>query len=305
MSRITFIGDLMDLKNYSPKGILSASSVLSVEALPSTDILEILSEALNLKKKSEFGESIQLKNTPSVALVTSNRIGASRLAFEVAASSIGAKAITLPIGGSNIDAFLSTPECVKAIGKLGISAFFVGTAMKKDAFTLSESLKSLSVINACTDDGPVVALAALLTVYERIGRLSGIKACFLGNVSSHENLLFALSKCGADITVTSDDEEELFEKCKQYSDVAPIEDPFVAAAKADVIYVDSTSDEYVLNEEIMAAAKDDCVILHTVPLSASTDVAEKYIPRAEDSVADVIANIMHVERAIISLIAKK
>ena len=100
----------MDLKNYSPKGILSVSSVLSLEALPSTDILEILSEALSLKKKTEYGESIQLKNNPSVALITSNRLGASRLAFEVAASSLGANSITLPIGGSNIDSFLSTPE---------------------------------------------------------------------------------------------------------------------------------------------------------------------------------------------------
>lgn len=295
----------MDLKNYSPKGILSVSSVLSLEALPTTDILEILSEALSLKKKTEYGESIQLKNNPSVALITSNRLGASRLAFEVAASSLGANSITLPIGGSNIDSFLSTPESVKAISKLGISAFFVGTLMKKDAFTLSESLKSLSVVNACIDDGPVVALASLLTVYEHIGRLSGTKACFLGNVTKHENLLYALSKCGADITVVGEDAEELFENCKQYSDVKPVLDPFVAAAKADLIYVDTENEEYFLTDEIMAAAKDDCVILHTVPASASNDIDEKFLTRTEDFLSDVIANMMHVERAIISLITKK
>ena len=295
----------MDLKNYVSKGYLSSLSILSIEALPSTDILEILSEAINLKQKTEYGENIQLKGNTSVALVTSNRLGASRLAFEVAASSLGAKAITLPLGGSSIDAFLSTPECVKAISRLGISAFFVGTIMKKDAFSLSESLKLLPVINACTDDGPIIALATLLTVYEYLGKLSGIKICFLDNVSKHENLLIAFSKCGADIMIVGDSEEDLLKKCKQYTEVTPIENHLVAATKADVIYVDTQNNEYTLTESIMSVAKDDCVILHNVPLSPTNNIEEKYLPRTENFLADVIANIMHIERAIISLIANK
>lgn len=295
----------MDLKNYVSKGYLSSLSILSIEALPSTDILEILSEAINLKKKTEYGENIQLKGNTSVALVTSNRLGASRLAFEVATSSLGAKAITLPLGGSSIDAFLSTPECVKAISRLGISAFFVGTIMKKDAFSLSESLKSLPVINACTDDGPIIALATLLTVYEYLGKLSGIKICFLDNASKHENLLIAFSKCGADIMIVGDSEEDLLKKCKQYTEVTPIENHLVAATKADVIYVDTQNNEYTLTESIMSVAKDDCVILHNVPLSPTNNIEEKYLPRTENFLADVIANIMHIERAIISLIANK
>lgn len=296
----------MDLKNYPSKGFLSVSSVISVNGLTPNDLLEVLSEALSIKQKEEVKEDFRELRGKNVCLITSRKIGASRLAFEIAASSLGATPITLTLGGSNIDSFLSTAESVKAIAKLPIAAFFVSTTMQKDAFVLNETLKALPVVNAFTSDGPVSALACLFTVYERIGRLSGIKACFIGNVKAHAELIEAFSKCEADVSVfTSSPDEELFEECRQFSEVTACKDALSAIRGANVVFTDLDGEAFSVTADELSAASHGAVYLHAAPVADCQGYPEEFTEATENAVAEVGANLMSVERAIISLICKK
>lgn len=295
----------MDLKNYTPKGVLSTNSVLSVNGLTPSDLMEILSECEKLGQKEEYGESIDFLKGKNYCLVTSNRLGASRIAFEIAVSSLGARPITLPLGGSNVDDFVSTPESVKAISKLNISGFFVGTKLQKDAFALSESLKKIPVVNANIDDSPVYALSVILSVYERIGRLFGIKVCFLGNAEKHPELFKAFSKCGADIAVySSGDVTSLSNECRQFSEISVCDDAYSATNKADVIFVDGYSPDFYLTEELLESANKSCPVFHSVPAKNSEDLFEDCVEHVENCTAEAGANIMRIERAIISLLSK-
>lgn len=295
----------MDLKNYTASGTLSTNSLLSINGLLPSDLMEILSECARLGQKEEYGESIDFLKGKNYCLITSNRLGASRLAFEIAVSSLGAKPVTLALGGSNVDDFISTKESVKAISKLNISGFFVGTKMQKDAFVLSEYLKIIPVINSNIDDSPVYALAILLSVYERIGRLFGIKVCFLGNTEKHAEVFKAFSKCGADISVfTPNEKEELLSECKQFSEIMVCDDAINAVKNADVIFVDGETPEYYLTEELYSTAKEGCPIYHSVPAANAPDLFEDCVEHTENCTAEAGANIMKIERAIISLLSK-
>jgi ornithine carbamoyltransferase len=184
------------------------------------------------------------------------------------------------------------------------------------------------VINALSDgEHPCQALADLLTVQEKKGRLAGLSLAFVGdgnNVARSLCLAAAMSGMqfrfaspqGYDLpaeTVTQ--AQELARACG--GDVACLRDPAEAVKGADVVYTDvwasmgqeeeaaarrDAFQDYQVDARLMSLAAPDAIFMHDLPAHRGEEVAAEVIEGAQSVVFDQAENRMHAQKAALALI---
>jgi ornithine carbamoyltransferase len=172
---------------------------------------------------------------------------------------------------------------------------------------------------------PCQILADLFTVYEKKGRLQGLKMAYVGDGNNVANsLLHGCAKTGMDIYVATPADygcdSVIIEQAKQAatksgSKVVITEDPEEAVKDADVIYTDtwvSMGQEaekemrvklfmpYQVNKKLFSKAKDDAVFLHCLPAYRGLEVTEDIIDGPHSIVFDEAENRLHVQKAIMA-----
>src|SRR3989454_8796595 len=104
---------------------------------------------------------------------------------------------------------------------------------------------SIPVINGLTDSShPCQALADVMTIRERFGRLEGIKVVYLGDGNNVcASLMVACAKLGMDFVAATPpdyrpaDEAVVIARAEGHS-VELVDDPLAAVEGADVLYTD-------------------------------------------------------------------
>lgn len=123
----------MKFENYIPKNAIESKSLINLKEVSKEDIFEIIRKCLHLKITEAVGEvDYSLKNR-HVVLITNQRLGIAQLTFRLAVDKVNGHPLTIPIGGSNLESFLSGRESVEVFSKLGIDAFIVETSVSSDA----------------------------------------------------------------------------------------------------------------------------------------------------------------------------
>ena len=177
---------------------------------------------------------------------------------------------------------------------------------------------SVPVINALTDDHhPCQALADLLTLRERFGRLEDLRVAYVGDGNNvAHSLMEAAALAGfelalacppgylpdADIARAAGPAVHLFR------------DPRDAVLGAHAVYTDvwvSMGDEqerarrmaelaaYRVDRELMSLAADDAVFLHCLPAHRGQEVAAEVIDGPQSAVWQQAANRLPTEQAVL------
>jgi ornithine carbamoyltransferase len=182
--------------------------------------------------------------------------------------------------------------------------------VRTGAHEIAEELaehSSVPVVNMLTrDHHPCQALADFLTLYERFGRLEGLRLAYVGdgnNVARSLMLLGAMA--GVEVAVAAPPELSL--------DGAG-EDAREAAAGAHALYTDvwvSMGDEkeagrrrellapYRLDEQLLAAAREDAVALHCLPAHPGEEISEGVLYGERSAVWDQAENRLHAQKALL------
>lgn len=295
----------MKFENYAPQNALSSRSLVSLSDVNETDIFEILHKCLHLKITESVGEiDYSLKNK-HVVLITNQRLGIAQLTFRLAIDKVNGHPLTIPIGGSNIDTFLSGRESSEILSKLGIDAFVVETSVAGDALKLSKKMEP--VINAYLKDSPITAISDLLTVYESQKRLSGLNVCFLANTDEESSHLIGMAKCGMNLTIVAPEDkkpsDELLSRLNQFTTVKYESDLDEALKTCDVLYIDNDfPDEYFVGKETLALLKPTACVLHASPLTDATDAEIDIMDDKRCLVSDSGANVVYVLSAVLELL---
>ena len=213
--------------------------------------------------------------------------------------------------GSDIDSVLKDGLSLAAIAEYGVNAIMVSTEMSTDAETLEKNV-SLPVINANSKSGPCEALAALLTVWEKKGRLSGLKVAVIGDAEeASDGFIYAFIKCGADVTAICPEgnrpQEKTLGYCAQYGDVIVTDDIKSGIADADVIYVSgkNSGENFVLTEELLQTAKPDAVVLHVLPVPCeNANLTEDVIKSRNFAALEQAVNLQRILTAALYLLVK-
>ena len=206
--------------------------------------------------------------------------------------------------------------------------------LKHEDIAISGEAATVPIINGCCDRfHPTQALGDLMTIQEQIGRLEGVKVCFIGvhnNVCN--SLITAGMKVGLEVTVIAPEinpaavDSELWEEAERkgcYKAVSTdrIEDTLAlqeVIAQNDVVYTDTWIDmefftdpdfaeerdrriklmmPYQLNPTLLAGI--DCKVMHCLPAHRGYEISGELLDDPRSVIFEQSENRLHSMKAII------
>lgn len=302
----------MDINYYKPCGTLNKKHLISLENYTEEEIYEILKRANDVAERLNAGEKQSSLKNKYVYLITKSGFSRSRIAFETAVTKLSGTFTVSSLPGDKIDSVLTDSLSMQAIEYYGVDAIVVRTDITADAETLEKHI-DLPIINANPRSGPLEALSALSTVWEKKGRLSGLKIATIGNPSVFaENYLYAFVKCGADVTVICPKElypdEKVRNYCAQYGDLSVTDNLTAGLKDADCVFVsdDESMKEYALTADVLSVAKPTALILHSLPISKENSRISDEVAASPNFVGLRLAeNLQKIIMAVLDLLVAK
>lgn len=306
---------------------LKGTDFLTLGALSSEEIHLLLQEAIVLKKLQKSGISTSFLNGKVLGMIFEKSSTRTRVSFEVGMLQLGGDAIFL----STKDIQLGRGESIHDTAKV-LSRYVDALMIRTYGHNIIEEFakhSSVPIINGLTDlHHPTQVLADLLTIYEKKGRLSGLKMCYVGDGNNNmcHSLMEGAMKVGMNISVACpkgyEPNEEIYEQALKEGIEKGIcielsENINEMIKDADVVVTDvwtSMGNEneaeerlkvfspYQLNEQTCSLAKDDFIFLHCLPAHRGEEVTASIIDGPHSVVFDEAENRLHAQKAILKIL---
>ncbi|WP_455278310.1 ornithine carbamoyltransferase [[Eubacterium] cellulosolvens] len=195
--------------------------------------------------------------------------------------------------------------------------------------TLEELAKnsSVPVINGLSNlNHPVQILADLMTIWEKRGKLKGLKLAYVGDGNNICNsLLIGCSKVGVNLSIACpsgyEPNLEFLKKAKVNAEnsgsiIHITRTPKLAVSEADIVYTDvfvsmgqETESEkrlrtfmpnYQVNSELLNSAKRKVIFMHPLPCHREEEVTAEVIDGSNSVVWDQAENRLHTTKSLLS-----
>lgn len=299
----------MDINQYKTIGSINKKHLISLTNYTAEEIYEILKRAKDIFDILAAGEKQYSLKNKYIYLITKSGFSRSRIAFETAVTKLSGSYTVSSLPGAKIDEVLTDSLSMKAIAYYGVDAIVVRTELSTDAEVLEKHV-NLPIINANPQSGPLEALSALLTVWERKGRLGGLKISMIGNPTIFaESFIYAFIKCGADVTIVCPNgynpDERTLNYCAQYGDLTITNDLSDGIKDADCIYIsdDYAAASFTLTNDVLINAKPSVMVLHSLPIPKDSAVISADIINSPAFAGLTLAeNLQKVEMAVLDLL---
>ncbi len=256
----------------------------------------------------------------------------TRVSFDVAMIQLGGQALYLSPNEISLGQRESVADVARVLSRYvdGIEARVFAHA---DVVELAKYSR-VPVVNGLSDySHPCQGAADLLTIYERFGKLKGLKVVFVGdgnNVAT--SLAFGCALTGAHFVIASPEgyglNADIVAKATEMgqatrSTVTCLRDPLEAVRDADVIYTDvwtSMGQEeeterrlkvfapaYQINSELVSHAAPGYIVMHCLPAHRGQEITDEVCDDEKHSALwDQAENRMHAQKAIlVELMADK
>jgi ornithine carbamoyltransferase len=279
---------------------------LTGEELTSTELEALIERALELKADRHASRALAGK---SVALVFDKPSTRTRVSFETGVYELGGHPLVLREGELQLSRGESPRDTALVLSRM-VQAVGIRTGPHETLEQLARHSR-IPVINMLTHEHhPCQALADLMTLRERFGRLEGLKLAYVGDGNNMaRSLLIAAGIAGVELALATPDELALPE-----AKSAPVDE---AVRGAHAVYTDvwvSMGDEadaerrrslltpFRLDEELMAGARPDAVALHCLPAHPGEEISEGVLYGERSAVWDQAENRLHAQKALLELI---
>jgi ornithine carbamoyltransferase len=289
---------------------LTKRDFLTGEELGAFELSQLLDLAAELKADRRGGAGSTDLAGRSIALVFERPSTRTRISFEVGVAELGGTPIVLR--GDELQ--LSRGESVGDTGRV-LSRYLDAIVIRHsshDAVAELAAAAEVPVVNALTPlHHPCQALADLLTLRERRGDLHGLRLAYVGDGNNvARSLAIACELAGVELTVAAPDGYQL----EEGHGVKLTEDPRLAVSGADAVYTDvwvSMGDEeeadrrradlapFRLDADLLAAAKDDAVVLHCLPAHPGEEISADVLYGPRSAVWDQAENRLHTQKALL------
>jgi ornithine carbamoyltransferase len=288
------------------------------------ELLEVLDLADELKRLQQAREEHHLLPGRTLGMIFQKPSTRTRVSFEVGIYHLGGTGLYLSAG----DLQLGRGETIKdtAVVLSGyLDAIMIRTFAQSDVEELAANA-SIPVINGLTDSAhPCQALADVMTIRERFGRLEALKVVYLGDGNNVcASLMVACAKLGMEfVAATPPDyrpEEEAIRIAREAGGtVELVDDPRAAVAGADVLYTDvwtSMGQEeereqrlqdlagFGIDSELLKQAGDNAIVLHCLPAHYGEEIAEDVLYGPQSAVWDQAENRLHAQKALMALVIR-
>lgn len=298
--------------------------LISLNDVTTEEIEKLFTLAARLKAELKQGIEHHLLKGKTLGMIFSKSSTRTRVSFEVGMYQLGG----YPMFLSSSDIQLGRGETIYDTAQV-LSRYINGIMIRTFKHSDVEDLArygTIPVINGLTDlMHPCQILADLFTIYEKKGKLQGLKLAYVGDGNNVANsLLHGCAKVGMDIAVATpekyDCDGNIIEEAKSAaarsgSSVVITRDPEEAVKNADAVYTDTwvsmgqeaekemrikTFMPYQVNSKLFSMAKKDAVFLHCLPAYRGFEVTESIIDGPNSIIFDEAENRLHMQKAIMA-----
>ncbi len=309
-------------------GHLKGRDFTRIGGWSSEELKTVLDLADELKGLQERREPHELLPGRTLGVIFQKPSTRTRVSFEVGMSQLGGHALYLAAS----DLQLGRGETVKDTANVlerYLDAIMIRTFAQDDVEELAEQA-DVPVINGLTDYAhPCQALADLMTIREKLGRLSGVRLAYLGDGNNVcISLMVGAARFGirfvAATPVGYEPDETAVLAARRAAvqmggTVELVRDPQEAARDADVVYTDTWvsmgQDEdserrradlagYGIDADTLALAAQEAIVLHCLPAHYGEEITEEVLYGPQSAVWDQAENRLHSQKALLALIVR-
>ncbi len=268
---------------------------LTLLDLSSEELAALLERAAELKSGRDSSACPLIGK--SIGLLFDKTSTRTRISFQTGIYQLGAQAIYI----NTKDMQLGRGETIEDTARV-LSRYLHGIVIRTYAHSTIEKLAGnadIPVINGLTDlHHPCQALADMLTVKEKKGRLKDIRMAYIGDGNNVANsLIEAAQLTGMDLVIACpqgyEPDRKIYEKALSGgANVKVMTSPEEAAKGADVLYTDTwismgqereiekrktTFKEYQINSHLLSLAKPDAIVMHCLPAHRGEEITDEVL----------------------------
>ncbi len=299
---------------------MNTKNLLSVADLTASEVDKLLARALDLKRK----KAPQVLSGKVIALLFEKPSLRTKVSFEVAIHQLSGYCLYLSPDEVGLGKREPVPDVAKVLGRY-VDCIIARTFAHQTLQALAQH-SGVSVINALSDlEHPCQALADILTIREKKGRLKGLTLAYIGDGNNvAHSLLLAAALSGVDFRIASPPgytvDEAILRTAKGFaasgsSQVVLTEEPRQAVKDADIVYTDvwtSMGQEaeaerrrkdfagYQVDEGLLSLAKKDAMFMHPLPAHHGEEVAVGILDNPYSVVFDQAENRLHLQKALLA-----
>jgi len=305
---------------------MKGKDLLSISDLTPDEAWGIINRAIRIKKRKVMSSILAGK---TLALIFEKPSLRTKVSFDVAMYQLGGHSVYL----SQAEVGLGSREPIADAART-LSRYVDIIVARTFAHATVESLAkyaTVPVINALSDgEHPCQALADILTIYEKKGKLEGLTVAYIGDGNNVSNsLMLACALVGVNFRIASPKGYEFSNEVvnigrrssrKSGAKISLLKQPKEAVEGADVVYTDvwtSMGQEaeaakrrkafagYQVDARLMKLAAKDAIFMHPLPAHHDEEVAPGIIDSKQSVVFDQAENRLHVQKAILAEILGK
>jgi ornithine carbamoyltransferase len=291
----------------------------------SDELKTVLDVADTLKAAQQAREPHELLPGRTLGMIFQKPSTRTRVSFEVGIAQLGGHGLYLAAN----DLQLGRGETIRDTGtvlSLYLDAIMIRTFEQDDVEQLAEAA-DIPVINGLTDYAhPCQALADLMTIREKLGRLSGTRLAYLGDGNNVcVSLMVGAARFGMRFVAATppgyQPDSTAVTSARRAAvqmggTVELVSDPREAARDADAVYTDvwtsmgqedeaekrrSDLADYRIDSDLLQLAADDAIVLHCLPAHYGEEITEDVLYGPQSAVWDQAENRLHAQKALMAL----
>ena len=293
---------------------------LAIESLSVDELHALLDRAAKMKSDRRPTDVLAGR---SIGMIFEKPSTRTRVSFEVAITELGAHAVVLNASELQLGRGETIEDTARVLARY-LQAVVVRT-FEQDRLERLARWAEIPIINALSDlMHPCQALADLLTVQERFGRLEGLTLTYVGDGNNvAHSLLTGCALAGMNVRVaTPPGYEPISQIVKRAEEIAAATgarvavttDAAAAADGADVLYTDvwaSMGQEgeveerrlifapYQVNATLVTRAAPNAIVMHCLPAHRGEEITDEVIEGPQSVVWDQAENRLHVQKALL------
>ncbi|MGB2875402.1 MAG: ornithine carbamoyltransferase [Gaiellaceae bacterium] len=286
------------------------------------ELLRVLDLADDLKERQRRREEHRLLPGRTLGMIFEKPSTRTRVSFEVGIAQLGGHGLYLAASDLQLGRGETLRDTATVLSRY-LDGLMIRTFAQADVEELARHA-TIPVINGLTDSAhPCQALADVMTIRERLGRLEGVRVAYLGDGNNVcASLMVASAKLGMEFVAATPEGYEpdpnAVETARQAGgSVELVRDPREAARGADVLYTDvwtSMGQEgererrlrdlagFGIDEELVRLAGENAIVLHCLPAHYGEEITEEVLYGPQSAVWGQAENRLHAQKALIALV---
>ena len=279
-------------------------------------------------KKDRFGWQ-PLAGPRAVAVLFDKPSLRTRVSFTVGIAELGGHPLEIDTTRTHIDRGETIGDVARVLSRQ-VAAITWRTSGQERIEELAGS-STVPVINALTDEfHPCQILADLQTVAERLGSLTGRTFTYAGDGANNmaHSYLLGCATAGMHVRVAAprgyQPDPAILVRAQQIAartggSAAVLDDPALAAKGADVLATDvwvsmghadapertAALGPYQVNDELLALAVEDAIVLHCLPAHRGEEITAEVLDGPASVVWDQAENRLHAQKALLAWLLER